>query len=99
MATESCTLRKNSSYFCAISTNYQQKLSDITDKKFCRVVDITAEPNLRRRLFELGFIKGAIVQVINVSPMSRAFLVSIQGSLLCIRASVLAHVFVELMDF
>ncbi len=98
MTTGICTLQTKNSNDCAFFSTYPSKLGDIVGKKFCKVVDVSAEPNLRRRLFELGFVKGAIVQVINVSPMSRAYLISIQDSVLCIRASVLAHVLVNIID-
>lgn len=98
MLTKHCLLETKDSNECATFVNSQHKLSEIVSKMFCRVVDVRAEPNLRRRLFELGFVKGAVVQVINVSPMSRAYLVSVQGSLICIRASVLAHIFVAQMS-
>ena len=80
------------------STKSKTRLSDICSKKFCQVIDICATPQLRHRLFELGFVRGAIVQVVNISPLSRAYLIYVQGSLLCIRASVLAHIFVKPFD-
>lgn len=98
MTTKLCTLQTKNSNACTPIENCQQTLNHIVGKKFCRVVGVAAEPNLRRRLFELGLVKGAIVQVINVSPMSRAYLIKIQDSLLCIRASVLAHVLVDSLD-
>ncbi len=82
-----------------ISTNSPQRLNEIVDKRFCKIVDISAPTQLRRRLFELGFIKGAIVQIINVSPMAHAYLLSVQNSLLCIRANILAHILVIPFDF
>jgi len=98
MLTKHCLLETKDSNDCAILIKSQQKLSEIVSEKFCRVIDVCAEPNLRRRLFELGFVKGAVVQVINVSPMSRAYLIRVQDSLICIRASVLAHIFVAQMS-
>lgn len=69
-----------------------QKLSEIPSNKVCKIVSISAEPRLRRRLLELGFVTGATVQVVNISPMSRAFLLVVQNSLLCVRRDVLEHI-------
>ncbi len=71
------------------------KLSEMPSNKVCKVVSISAEPRLRRRLLELGFVTGATVQVVNISPMSRAFLLVVQNSLLCIRRDVLEHIEVD----
>lgn len=72
----------------------QQKLSNVASHKVCKIITVTAEPQLRRRLFELGFVEGAIVEILNISPMSRAYLLNVQNSLLCIRRSVLEHILV-----
>lgn len=69
-----------------------QKLSEMPSNKVCKIVSISAEPRLRRRLLELGFVTGATVQVVNISPMSRAFLLVVQNSLLCVRRDVLEHI-------
>ena len=92
---EICAICKKEKTFSNDSTQSKIRLSDIASKKFCKIVDVCATPQLRRRLFELGFVCGAVVQVINISPMSRAYLINVQDSLLCIRASVLAHILVE----
>ena len=64
------------------------RLSELSSGKMCRVDKILIEPRLKRRLYELGFVKNALVQIIDVSPMSRAYLVIIQGSIFAIRGEI-----------
>ena len=73
------------------------RLSELSSKTICKVVDIYADPQLRRRLFELGFVENATVQIINISPMSCAYLLLVQNSLICIRTNILDHIYVKLV--
>ena len=63
-------------------------LSELKVGAVCKVDYIQSEPRLRRHLYELGFVKGATVQIIDISPMHRAYLVIVQNSIFALRCEI-----------
>lgn len=60
-----------------------------------RVKKIVSEPVLRRRLFELGFLQNACIQVLDISPFRYAFLLRINESVFAIRQQIANKIVVE----
>ena len=60
-------------------------LSDCSCGQIVKIKDIVCNSNLKRRLFELGFIKNAVVEIIDISSFRHAFLIRLHNSLLALR--------------
>lgn len=66
------------------------RLNEVTSGKSCQICNIYVEPKLKRRLYELGFVPNAVVEILNISPMARAYLLKVQGAILALRGEI-AH--------
>ena len=64
------------------------KLCELSSGNSCLIVNIYAEPKLKRRLYELGFLPNSTIELLNVSPMSRAYLIRINNSIFAIRKDI-----------
>lgn len=51
--------------------------------------------NVKRRLFDLGFVKGAKIKVLRKSLLGRAFLVEIRGYCLTIKKDIASCIMVD----
>ena len=75
------------------------RLNELTSGKICFVNKIHTEPKLKRRLYELGFVPNAMIEIINVSPMAKAFLLKIQESIFAIRGEIAQKIEVDVNDY
>lgn len=66
--------------------NCERSLYDIKTGQRARVLALRSEGSIRRRLLDIGLVKGTAVECIGVSPSGdpRAFL--IRGAVIAIRA-------------
>ena len=70
-------------------------LASISDQ--CVVLDISKEfSELRSRLFALGVIPGAIVEVLRIAPLGDPMQIKVGGSFISIRKSEAAIITVEI---
>ena len=51
------------------------------------ITKIGGSLKLKNRLMELGFVKGTLVRVLNISSLKQSFLIEIRGYILALRAS------------
>ncbi len=51
------------------------------------IVNITGNLKIRTRLLELGFTKGTLVRILNISSLKKSFLLEIRGYILALRNS------------
>ena len=70
------------------------KLSDVAQGGIVRVLDIKGG-EMRGRLMELGFTKGVVVKVHNISPLGKAYLVECRGTILALRYNAVNLIEVE----
>ncbi len=60
-----------------------------------RVKEITGAKEARRRLLELGFVKGTRLKIYNFAPFKVTMLVSLRGYMLALRQTTGESVIVE----
>ena len=63
-------------------------LSDCSCGQVVIVKDIVCNANLKRRLMELGFIKNAVIEIIDISSFRHAYLFRLHNTLLALRKDV-----------
>lgn len=52
------------------------------------IVNIKGNLKIKNRLLELGFTKGTLVKILNISSLKQSYLVEIRGYILAIRKSI-----------
>ena len=73
-------------------------LSELVVKERAVVERIDIEGfTLRRRLIEMGIIKGVFVEIKKIAPLGDPFSVVVRGFELCIRKSELKKIFVRVV--
>lgn len=60
-------------------------LENCKRKKTYKIIKITGELKIKRRLLDLGFLIGEKIEILNISPLKKTFLISIKGYVLAIR--------------
>lgn len=73
----------------------QTLLSQLNENQQGEIVCINGIMPLKRRLLELGFVKGTIVKVINISPLKNSYLLQIRGYLLALRKSAVNNIVIK----
>lgn len=58
-------------------------------------IDEYCLPKIKRRLCDLGFIKGEKIKLLRKSLLKRAFLIEIRGAVLTLKREIAAYVLVE----
>lgn len=53
------------------------------------ITSVNGNLKLKTRLLELGFTKGTLVRVLNISSLKNSYLVEIRGYILALRSSVI----------
>lgn len=51
------------------------------------IVNVAGNLKIRTRLLELGFTKGTLVRILNISSLKKSFLLEIRGYILALRNS------------
>lgn len=62
-------------------------LSDLSCGESGYITNITGNLKIKTRLLELGFTKGTLVRVLNVSSLKKSFLLEVRGFILALRNS------------
>jgi ferrous iron transport protein A len=60
-------------------------LSKIPTKNKCKIITINAEGNTRRRLMDLGFIPGTIIESVRRSPLGDPTAYLVRSSVIALR--------------
>ena len=60
-------------------------LFDGKQGKEYRVAGIKGEGDVRRRLLDLGFVRGTVIRICNIAPFKSTVLVGLRGYLLAVR--------------
>lgn len=53
------------------------------------ITSVNGNLKLKTRLLELGFTKGTLVRVLNISSLKNSYLIEIRGYILALRSSVI----------
>lgn len=51
------------------------------------IADVTGEPNLTRRLREMGFHSGCVIRILGRAPFNGPFVVQLHDSVLALRSA------------
>jgi Fe2+ transport system protein FeoA len=70
-------------------------LSELEIKGKCRVIKLQGDRRVRRRLLEMGFIKGTELIIKKVAPLGDPMELEIKGYHLSLRVSEARHILVE----
>lgn len=70
-------------------------LNDLSAGKHGKVVSVGGDADLRRRLLEMGFCNGALVEVIRRAPLGDPIEFRLRGYHLSLRAEQARHVTVQ----
>ncbi len=63
------------------------KLSELACGEAGYITKIEGNLKLRTRLLELGFTKGTLVRILNISSLKKSFLVEVRGYILALRST------------
>ena len=75
----------------------QISLSDVEMKTRVKVAEITLESKVRRRIMDMGIVKGTEVIVIGKAPMGDPIELQVRGYVLSLRKSEAKDIMVELV--
>lgn len=70
-------------------------LKDLTRGRPAVVESLTAPGGLRRRLQDIGFVKGARVEVVRESPLGDPVAYMVRGAVIALRAEDAAQILVK----
>ncbi len=62
---------------------------------FCKVKELRALDNMRRRLLDLGLINGTLVESLRRSPSGDPTAYQIRGAVIALRSEEASNIFVE----
>lgn len=65
--------------------NNIKNLSDLNKNQAGYITKINGNLKIRTRLLELGFTKGTLVRILNISSLKKSFLLEIRGYILALR--------------
>lgn len=54
------------------------------------ITSVSGNLKLKNRLLELGFTKGTLVRILNISSLKKSYLIEIRGYILALRKSVVS---------
>lgn len=76
---------------------YYMRLSECKKNKHYSIVkiDVSLSEKLRRRLYDLGFLAGQKIRVVNKSLLKKAYMIEIRGYTLSLRNTIVNAVMVE----
>jgi len=74
------------------------RLSDLSVKGKCKIVKITGNGSVKKRLLEMGFVKGTEIFVEKVAPLGDPMELVLKGYHLSLRRSEADDVFVEVVS-
>ena len=76
-------------------TGVGMRLADIRCGETARVIGVSGEGHLRKRILDLGFTRGAVVRLIRIAPLGDPVEVELRGYRLTVRKSEAAGIELE----
>ena len=73
-----------------------KKMSDLKIGQIGKIINLSADVHIKRRLLELGLITGQIVKVLSISPLKNSYLIALKSYSLCLRRNILKNIEVEI---
>lgn len=73
-----------------------KKMSDLKTGEVGKIINLSADVRIKRRLLELGLITGQMVKVLSISPLKNSYLIALKNYSLCLRRSILKSIEVEI---
>ncbi len=73
-------------------------LADLKKGEVAIIEDISGDSDFKKRLFELGFMKGTTISINNLAPFNGPILVELKGYKLLMRIEDANNVIVEKND-
>ena len=73
----------------------QRRLSDLKPGEGGKIVRITGPPSLRRRLLDMGLVKGAYIEVVRKAPLGDPMEFLVKGYNLSLRKEECDNVYVS----
>lgn len=67
-------------------------LSNLNSGESGYITNISGNLKLKTRLMELGFTKGTLVKILNISSLKQSYLIEIRGYILALRKNVISLV-------
>lgn len=76
---------------------YYMRLSECKENKYYSIIKIDSllPEKLRRRLYDLGFLAGQKIRVVNKSLLKKAYMIEIRGYTLSLRNTIVNAIKVE----
>ena len=74
------------------------KLSELEVKGYCRVDRVIGRRSIKKRLLEMGFVKGAEIYVEKVAPLGDPMELVLKGYHLCLRRDEAKDVHIEKLE-
>ena len=82
-----------------IEIKKQEHLSDLKIGQKCKVLALHNDnPQLRRRLLDMGITKGVIVEIKKIAPFGDPIDITLRGYELCIRLSDAKNIDIEVVE-
>lgn len=78
-----------------LDSGYPLTLNDLAPGMKARIVRLTAKGSLRRRMYDMGMVPGAEVQVLGTAPLGDPIEVTVKGYNLTLRRNEAAQIEVE----
>ena len=69
--------------------NNVKNLTSLTVGESGYITKVGGNLKLKTRLLELGFTKGTLVKILNISSLKKSFLIEIRGYILALRENVI----------
>lgn len=82
-------------YFVEREHKTMSVLSDLKKGEFGYIEGLELDGNIRRRLQDIGFVKGSRIECVGKSPLGDPCAYLIKGALIAIRKEHAAHIILE----
>lgn len=76
----------------------EKNLSDLRTGQTAAVLELSGEPDMRRRLQDMGLIPGTRVECLNISPLGDPAAYFIRGAVIALRSKDAAKVAIEALS-
>lgn len=73
----------------------QKSLDRIPPEQYAEIVAIDAEESVKRRLMELGLVRGTVLKPVLVSPGGDPIAYEVRGTVLALRKQLSSHIAVR----
>ena len=64
----------------------KSKLNNLSEGEWAEIVSSSNEPNMKRRLFDMGFVPGALVECVQIAPFGDPKAYLIKNTVIALRS-------------